>query len=68
MVSTPIASARSPRLKKAPMSPRPGSLMPLTPVVGAAVISLIGSCATAIPRAVRTRRQYKGHQTESGHH
>ena len=29
MVSTPMASARSPRLKNAPMSPRPGSLMPL---------------------------------------
>ena len=41
MVSTPMASARSPRLKNAPMSPRPGSLMPLTAFAGAAVMSLM---------------------------
>ena len=41
MVSTPTASAMSPRLKKAPMSPRPGSLIPLTALAGAAVMSLM---------------------------
>jgi hypothetical protein len=41
MVRTPIASAMSPRLKKAPISPRPGSLMPLTAWAGAAVMSLM---------------------------
>ena len=41
MVRTPTASAMSPRLKKAPMSPSPGSLMPLTAFAGAAVMSLM---------------------------
>src|SRR5665213_1946101 len=41
MVSTPTASAMSPRFMNAPMSPRPGNLMPLEAVAGAAVMSLI---------------------------
>jgi hypothetical protein len=43
MVSTPMASAMSPRLTKAPISPRPGSRMALVAVVGsvAAVVSLL---------------------------
>ncbi len=56
MVSTPTASAISPRLKKAPISPMPGSLMPPMLVAGAAVMSLMPDfCAAAIPRAARTR-------------
>src|SRR5512141_1460606 len=58
MVSTPTASARSPRLKKAPISPRPGSLMPLVAEAGAAVMSLIQPNA-AMPPAARTRDNTK---------
>ena len=41
IVSTPMASARSPRFMSAPRSPRPGSLMPLVAAAGAAVMSLM---------------------------
>src|SRR6185312_9129975 len=41
IVSTPMASAMSPRLKKAPISPRPGSFMPPAGAAGAAVMSLM---------------------------
>ena len=41
MVSTPTASAMSPRFMNAPISPRPGSLMALVADAGAAVMSLM---------------------------
>ena len=43
MVSTPTASAISPRFMKAPISPRPGSLMALVAVAGAAVMSVMST-------------------------
>ena len=53
MVSTPMASAMSPRFMKAPMSPRPGRLMARVAVValGAAVVSLMPGVVSAPPAA-----------------
>src|SRR6187431_2633073 len=70
MVSTPTASARSPRLKKAPTSPRPGSLMPpIVLVVVAAVISLMlnVSARDQLQLSGNTQDQYERDQTGSGH-
>ncbi len=49
MVSTPMASPRSPRLRKAPTSPSVGSLMALVAVAGAALMSLIQGLETGRP-------------------